>query len=303
MALTLYNIKKWILMLSGKSIMHVNQGVGRCYSVGDIFGYYNDLTEKVTKDPLTLCSDHPPMVKIESGETIYFSIAVFQYGLGAYDLYLQRNDIVYLEKFWQCVQWAIQTQGKMGESKTFSHVYPNAPYSAMAQGELCSLLLRAYRETKDLEYLARAEKAIDFMLTPVELGGTAKYENDQIIFLEYTELAPVLNGWIFALFGLYDLTLVCDDKKYNHILQKAVISLKNNLCKFDNGYWSLYDLDNKITSPFYHRLHIAQLEALYTLFRMEEFKWYMDKWNDYQRNRFNVWKAFIVKSIQKIREQ
>ena len=37
-------------MLTGNSISHVKQGAGSCYSKTEVAGYYNDLTEKVTKD-------------------------------------------------------------------------------------------------------------------------------------------------------------------------------------------------------------------------------------------------------------
>ena len=44
MALNIYNIRKWYRMLSGKSIMHVNQDLGRLFDVDIIKGYYNNLT-------------------------------------------------------------------------------------------------------------------------------------------------------------------------------------------------------------------------------------------------------------------
>lgn len=49
MSITAYNIKKWTRMCLGKSILHVDQGEGKIYSIEEIKGYYNDLTEKVTK--------------------------------------------------------------------------------------------------------------------------------------------------------------------------------------------------------------------------------------------------------------
>ena len=40
MGLSVYNIKKWWLMLSGKSVLHVNQDMGKQFSVGKLEGYY-----------------------------------------------------------------------------------------------------------------------------------------------------------------------------------------------------------------------------------------------------------------------
>ena len=50
MGVSIYKIKKWYKMLTGQSISHVNQGAGTCYSRDCVAGYYNDLTEKITKD-------------------------------------------------------------------------------------------------------------------------------------------------------------------------------------------------------------------------------------------------------------
>ena len=36
-------------MLLGKSLLHVNQPKGKYYEKNQVVGYYNDLTEKVTK--------------------------------------------------------------------------------------------------------------------------------------------------------------------------------------------------------------------------------------------------------------
>lgn len=38
-------------MLSGTSIQHVKQDIGKVFDKGKLSGYYNDLTAKVTDDP------------------------------------------------------------------------------------------------------------------------------------------------------------------------------------------------------------------------------------------------------------
>ena len=303
MAFNIYNIKKWYLMLTGKSVLHVNQDIGPQFVPGELKGYFNNMTEKVTKEPELLESDSLPLLQTEKGEYIYFPVAIFQYGLGAYDLYLSTNDEIYLKKFKLCVKWAIDNQEINGSWSNFFYIYPNSPYGAMCQGEGASLLLRAYKEFGDVKFLECAKKAIDYMLLPVEEGGTALYQDNEVILLEYTHRPAVLNGWIFALFGLYDLTLVDNSDKYNDALQKTLYSLKNNLNKFDNCYWSLYDLDNKITSPFYHNLHIAQMQAIYEITNDQVYKQLLEKWINYRNSFCKSKKAFIKKAIQKIVEK
>ena len=275
----------------------MNQGLGRCFSTTDIRGYYNDLTEKVTRLPELLNNNELPCVEDERGEQI-----LFQYGLGAYDLYLLEQDEQYLKKFFQCVDWAIQNQESSGAWNNFFFIYPQAPYGAMCQGEGASLLIRAYKQSGDPMYLSVAQKALDFMLTSVTNGGTANETEERMVLLEYTHRPAVLNGWIFALFGLYDATLVCDSRIYRDAFDKSLHTLTESLCDFDCGYWSIYSADGKIASPFYHDLHIVQMQALYAMTQDSMFLEYAERWTTYKKSFCKSKKAFIKKAFQKIRE-
>ena len=75
MGISFYKIKKWTNMLRGKSVHHVDQREGRIYSVSEIKGYYNDLTEKVTRFGLE--NDEVPMSTVDSGKQMYFPIEIF----------------------------------------------------------------------------------------------------------------------------------------------------------------------------------------------------------------------------------
>lgn len=289
-------------MLAGKSILHVNQGVGKIYSKNDISGYYNDLTEKVLKGD-NLESVELPRHKIENGEEIIFPIAVFQYGLGAYDLYLLEKKQLYLDKFKLMADWALVNQEKNGAWNSFFFILPENPYSAMAQGEGASLLIRAYKEFGQHEYLDAAKKAIDFMLIPIDKGGTTLYEDEEVMFQEYTSKPTVLNGWIFAIFGLFDYLKISSDEEKSETFNKTIRSIAMHLHDFDNGYWSMYDNDRIITSPFYHDLHIVMLRVLYDLFGVAEFNLYSEKWSRYRSQWFNAKRAFAVKAFQKLTEK
>lgn len=290
-------------MLIGKSVEHVHQESGKVYSKSDIKGYYNDLTEKVTIDKSLLYNDKLPLIKQLDGQYIYFPVAIFQYALGCYDLWLIDKNEIYKEKFIQCASWTLDTQDEEGRWDNFSHVYKNAPYGAMAQGEGASVLLRAYTLTRNECYRQAAKKAIDFMLQSIETGGTTEYAEGKVVFWEYTNQPVVLNGWIFAWWGLYDYVLSTNDNnKYKLILKDSLDSLIEALPLFKNRYWSLYDLDHKLTSPFYHNLHIAQMKVMYDLTGVDIFKEYAHKWQKQQQNVFCKSLAFIIKAIQKLKE-
>lgn len=301
MGLSIYKIKKWTNMLLGNSVHHVNQGEGKCYSKEELKGYYNDLTEKVTR--FGLASNDVPLTPVDTGENIYFSIAIFQYGLGSYDLYLENNEKDKLEKAVSCANWAVDNQENDGSWITFAYENKDHPYSSMAQGEGVSLLIRLYDVTREEKYLISARKAIEFMLLPIESGGTTKYEGDDVFLYECTHDPLILNGWIFSLWGLYDYCKYIQDENIKFVLDKTLLSFKKRLQDFDIGYWSNYEEGGKrICSSFYHKLHIAQLRVMYDLFGDEIYKDYADKWEKYLKNFWNPKRAFLKKAIQKILE-
>jgi heparosan-N-sulfate-glucuronate 5-epimerase len=301
MGISIYNIKKWTRMIMGKSIEHVNQDVGKIYSIEEVKGYYNDLTEKVTKDP-NFNEIKLPILRTESGTDILFPIAIFQFGLGAYDLLLMKQENIYLEKFKICVDWAYENQLSNGSWSNFFFDQPDAPYSSMAQGEGASLMVRAYIEFKDEKYLLAAKKAICFMLTPIEAGGTAKYNNDEVYLQEFTNKSTVLNGWIFSIFGLYDYIKIVNDEWIIDTYNRSIQTMVKHLGDFDNGYWSKYDIDNMITSPFYHKLHIAQLKVMYEITGEFIFKEYSERWMSYNKKTKNRIRSYCVKVMQKLVE-
>lgn len=290
-------------MLTGNSVWHVNQNLGTCFSKHEIKGYYNNLTAKVTMLPGFLESETLP--KLEIGNNLYVEsgVAIFQYGLGAYDLYLQTGDEKYHKKFLQTVEWAVNKQESSGGWDNFSYFYPEHPYGAMAQGEGASLLIRAYVDSGDKYLLSKANRAIDFMLTSVEKGGTTLYQGENTILLEYPHRKAVLNGWVFAWWGLYDFVITTNDRgRYKAVLDNSLLSMERMIPSFSNSYWSIYDLENRIASPFYHNLHIAQMQAMYLLTGDEIFNQYAKRWEMQQKNLICKSIAFVKKSVQKLKE-
>ena len=295
-------LNKWVKMLSGNSVLHVTQDAGRIYSKSEVKGYYNNLTEKVLNSSVLLDETDLVYNITNEGKRVYFSIAIFQYGLGAYDLYLMSAETKYKQLFLRTVDWALANQEESGAWNTFSIVNITPPYSSMAQGEGASLLVRAYMETRDLKYLQAAKQAVDFMCRAIVDGGCTQYSEGKTWFKEYIEKPVVLNGWIFSIWGLYDYYKVSGDIRYKKYLDNAVNALEQDLALFACSYWSKYDMDNKLASPFYHRLHIAQLKVMYELFDCKAFLDYADQWDSYQHNKIYCWLAFAVKVFQKLTE-
>jgi len=296
-----YNlIRKWSRILNGKSVLHVNQGIGKIYSKEHIKGYYNDLSEKARWQDFD--NSGIPLVLRDDGSRLYFPIAISQYGLGVYDIYLMTGNRAYLKKFINIANWLLKKQDHKGGWDTIETL--GCKYSAMAQGEGSSVLVRAYQETKEVSLLIGAQKAIDLMITSINDGGTAEYQNNKVYFQEYADhnLWTVLNGWIFSIFGLYDITKISSENKYKDLLYKTLSTLKEDINYYDCSYWSYYDRSKHLSSPFYHNLHIAQLRVLYDLFGIELFLETANKWQGYNLSSIKKYRAIITKIYQKIKE-
>jgi hypothetical protein len=105
------------------------------------------------------------------------------------------------------------------------------------------------------------------MLTFTEDGGTL-YKNRGYLWIEEypmeKPLTHVLNGFIYALLGLYDAYLITENEKYLKFFKTFIKVLKNNLIRYDLILWSKYDI-LRIAEPSYHLLHIILLLSLYKL--------------------------------------
>ena len=302
MSLSLYKLHKWAGMLTGKNVEYVNQGVGRRYSTNVMAGYYNDLTEKVTRGA-ELSPGEVPRVPNSLGEIVFFPIAICQYGLGAYDLYLEGSGDAMLKRALTCADWLVDNQFPDGSWDAFSTDHPDAPFSSMAQGEGVSLLLRAHKATGFARYVESARSALAFMLKPRDEGGVSEYATDGLVLYEFGTLPPVLNGWIFSAWGLYDAWLYLREEEAKSHFESAIKAIASRLPYYDNGYWSRYAEGERIASPFYHGLHIAQLNVLFDQTGIEIFKAYAERFDDYRSSRLNSAKAFCVKAWQKVLER
>lgn len=298
-------IKRWGKIVAGKTEVAVRQGPGLCYGHGEIAGYYNDLTGKVSPNTL-LDESGVPLSVISGGEKVHFPISIFQYALGRYDLSLLNPDetSTHLSSFRACARWAMEAQREDGSWDAFgplkSKIYT---VSSMAQGEGCSVLLRAYKAFGDEGYLDGALRAVDFMLRPFEEGGVSIYGDKSLYLEEYPQVPrrSVLNGWIFSVFGLIDATNVSG--RYRAPLARTLDTLEATLPRYDAGYWSYYDLSGRIASPAYHELHIAQLDVLADVTGRGAFGRWRDHFSEYESKALNRRRAIATKVVQKLTEK
>jgi heparosan-N-sulfate-glucuronate 5-epimerase len=220
----------------------------------------------------------------------YLPINIAQYGFMLHADYLSsKNEIIFC-RLKNCVEKLVELATITPERCVWWHEFDNGKYtipapwaSAMAQGEVISLFLRYYQLTQEEEYLNLSLKAFHFLKHDVSNKGVRRYdENNYLWFEEYPSTPPsyVLNGFIYTLFGLYDLFRVTSDPGVKEDIDACIETLKTNLHRFDAGYWSYYDLYKKELVRYYYQknVHVPQLEVLYLLTKESVFLKYKMKW-------------------------
>lgn len=246
----------------------------------------------------------------------YNPIAIAQYALGNFNLYKRHQDPERLDRFITAANWLLDhleknDQGVPVWMHYFNFEYRNtliSPwYSGLAQGQGLSVLVRAYEETKEERYLEAAKLAYQAFLHPIEEGGVIYTDLNGNIWIEEYIVAPpthVLNGFIWAAWGVYDYFLTTGSTHAKDLYYQVIETIKVNLPLYDNGFWSLYEQSgtklNMLASYFYHSLHIVQLQILYQLTKEKIFLDYAESWQKYQNRKFNRVKAFLLKVIFKL---
>src|SRR5207248_4278268 len=131
-------------------------------------------------------------------------------------------------------------------------------------------------------------------------------DRGDVWFEEYIVSPPthILNGFIWAAWGVYDYFLATNDDAAQQLFYRAATTLRNNLQRYDLGFWSLYEQSGTIlpmiASRFYHRLHIVQLRVMHGLTADVIFAHYADRWESYGRSRTNRTRALCYKSAFKL---
>ncbi len=247
----------------------------------------------------------------------YNPIAIAQYGLGNYNLWKQKGDPERQRKFFLIADWLRDhleknSQGLAVWNHHFNWEYRDtlkAPwYSALAQGQGISVLVRAWKDSGENLYLEAARLALECFHKPVNEGGVAfTDECDDLWFEEYIVNPPthILNGFIWATWGIYDYLLATKDRSAQTLFERAVKTLLQNLDRYDLGFWSLYEQSGTrlpmLASTFYHHLHIVQLRIMHRLTSEQKFMEVADRWERYTQSRLNRTRALTYKAIFKLR--
>ena len=158
-------------------------------------------------------------------------------------------------------------------------------YDGMTQGQAASTFVRAFLLFRSSEYEVAARRAIEPLLERDE-RFVAMTPSGPI--LEEGGMRPpahILNGWIFSLWGLWDVRIGLAEPRAESLLAATLECLRATLDAYDVGWWTRYSLFPHVlpdlAKPFYHRIHIDQMEVLHRLTGIEEFGSAARRWESY----------------------
>jgi hypothetical protein len=231
-------------------------------------------------------------VPMNAGPTgsFYFPINIAQYGFMLHAEWLETGAADTMTTIEHCLAVLEELKTEDEQQCVWWHRHYEEKYeieppwaSAMAQGELISLYLRLWQALDRPNLFETAQKAYRFMHLPFEERGVRRRDEHGNLWLEeYPSKEPsfVLNGFIYALFGLYDLYRVTRDEEVRRDIDTCIDTLVARLPDFDSGYWSNYDLQRRELVRYYYQknVHVPQLAVLEALTGNPVFGYYRRKW-------------------------
>jgi hypothetical protein len=178
----------------------------------------------------------------------------------------------------------------------------------MVQGESLSVLCRVYELTRDPAVLDLAVACGRPFLKGLTAGGVASEIEPNVVWYEEDTRPPVrhiLNGMIYALWGLRDLAITTHDPGIRRAFDLGAESVVSAIGKFDAGWWTWYDVPTVgrpyISSAMYHDLHVCQVEILGEQLGSEPLLKRAAQWRQYRQLPINRARAALAMVGAKLR--
>ena len=212
--------------------------------------------------------------KVVDGRRVYSPGNLANDGIRYVDGFVRTRDRTYLDRAVVRAKKLVALSRLSGGARWFPYQYDypteklTAPwYSAYSQGFALSLFVRLYRVTGDQSWANRArETAMSFRrLGRATQPWVAYVVNSRLWLEEYPSATPthVLNGFNFALFGLYDYERLTRDPVALDLLRGALRTIRSFGTTFRvPGGISYYDLVHRTRFAHYHLIHTWQLRDL-----------------------------------------
>lgn len=227
-------------------------------------------------------SDGVPL-RLVRGQYYYHPVGLAGRGLALMNTYRRTGDPAYVEAAKTVVRRLFLESVPFNARVYFpyrfdvigavSHSTIRAPwYSAMAQGEVLSLLVALAEVTGDPLYRSQADAVFQSLRPRVASGvpNTSPWVSYVNVYgdlwaEEYAIKRPqhVLNGYLFALFGVSDYLVLTRNSEARRVYRGLVATVRRYVHLYRrSGAPSVYDLVSGYQSKNYHSVHIWQLRYL-----------------------------------------
>lgn len=258
--------------------------------------------KRYTESNIITFDDDGLVQYINAGEPVYNVVTLAHYALSWHGRHIRSGEPI--DMFLKATNKLLEMQQPNGgvpylysyKHYAQSDAFDVPWFSGMAQGHVISTYARAYDLTGDQKYRDAGEIALTFMMAPTSQGGTATTLADldaslsSHIWIEEWVTTPAsytLNGYMFALLGLYDWCHAADSQRACDWFDQGIESLLIVLPKFDIGGFSVYDLAHHtlgvdpMPNIYYHKVHIELLRSLGSVTGESELLEYADRWLGY----------------------
>jgi heparosan-N-sulfate-glucuronate 5-epimerase len=241
-------------------------------------------------------------------QRLYHATRIAQYALEQHARWGETGDPRPKQRFLAQAAWLRDHQVfRNGMRGCYPHPFAWPAYgaeagflSAMTQGEAISVLLRAHEVAGDVGYVQAAAAAAEPFRREIAQGGVVWREGDDVYLEEAAGVLPsrILNGWIYALWGLFELTRYCRPTWIGELYDQSLATLQRRLPLYDSGHWSYYNLlatrsgFRKLATLKYHAFHVAQLRVLASMTGRAAFGTTAVRWESYTKSaesRLRVW--------------
>lgn len=227
----------------------------------------------------------------------YHPIRIAQYALHLHGRSCTGGDSSLRERFLAQARWLRDNQrrrGRIGGLYVFG--FPWQKYgagegwhSAMAQGEAVSVLLRAEHVMPGGGFGDAASAAALPFKYRIEDGGVVWSHGEDAFFEEVANeyAAHILNGCIFAFWGLWELQRERPEPWHEEVLGRVSDTIVRWLPRYDTGWWSRYSLLRSaagrphVATLKYHAFHIAQLRVLAVMLGEPRVSEVAERWAGY----------------------
>lgn len=250
-------------------------------------------SDKLSWSVMSMDSSGIPRARGRLYGEVYKPSYIAWWGLVNLGHYLLRSDKNGREVFLRQIDWledhaTIGPQGAVVWTNPFDSVEGDtvlvAPWvSAYDQGMVISALVRGYRITRRprLMELLRGARHI-FEISTQDGGVRQTLPGGAVVYSEVpgTPTPGILDGFLTALLGLYDLFVETNDPQVEELFREGINGLKSALPVWDyRQKWSWYASRAYLCPPAYHVLNANLLKIIARLASDPGLAAQADRWN------------------------